>query len=185
MASETITATEESMKKALGALSREFATIRTGRASASSLDSIKVDYYGTLTPITQIAGVKTPEAHMLIVEPWDKTALKSIEKAILGSDLGITPSNDGSVIRLPFPAPTEERRRELVKQCHRIAEESRVSMRNIRRDGNTKLDHAKKDDDLSEDDVRRDEVQIQKLTDSYITKIDELLKKKEVEVMEI
>ncbi len=185
MASETITATEEGMKKALASLSHEFGTIRTGRASAASLDHIKVDYYGTSTPITQIAGVKVPEAHMLIIEPWDKSALKSIEKAILGSDLGITPSTDGTVIRLPFPAPTEERRRELVKQCRKVAEECRVSMRNIRRDGNTKLDRAKRDDDLSEDEVRRDEAHIQRLTDSYIAQIDELLKKKEAEVMEI
>ncbi len=176
---------EENMEKTLTALAREFGSIRTGRASATTLERINVDYYGVSTPITQLAGIKAPDAHLLVVEPWDKSILKDVEKAILKSDLGVTPNNDGTVIRLPFPAPTEERRRELVKQCKNIAEESRVSVRNNRRDANSKLDRAKKDGDLSEDDVRRGEAEIQKLTDKYVAKIEEVLKAKEAEVMEV
>lgn len=176
---------ESSMEATIGAFERELATIRTGRANAASLSGINVDYYGASTPITQIAGVKVPEPHMLVIEPWDKSALKSIEKAILASDLGITPGNDGSVIRLPFPAPTEERRKDLVKQCRQVAEEARVSIRNHRRDANATLDRAKKDGDLSEDEVHREQDKVQKLTDRYVARIDDLLKKKEAEVMEI
>lgn len=185
MASEIIEATKASMEKTIAALDREFGSIRTGRANAAALANIMVDYYGTQTPVTQIAGVKVPEAHMLVIEPWDKSSLKAIEKAILASDLGITPGNDGQVIRLPFPAPTEERRKELVKQCRHVAEESRVAIRNIRRDANSKLERAKKEDDLPEDEMRRQEAEVQKLTDSHVAKIDEMLKKKEAEVMEI
>ena len=185
MASEYVEGVKKAMDKTIEAFTRELGTIRTGRASAASLGNITVDYYGTATPVTQIAGIKTPEAHLLVIEPWDKSSLKAIEKAILASDLGITPSNDGMVIRLPFPAPTEERRKELVKQCRQVAEEARVSIRNARRDGNTKLDRAKKEDDMPEDEVKREQAEIQKQTDAYIAKIDELLKKKEAEVMEI
>lgn len=185
MINEIIEGAASHMEKSLASLSNEFASIRTGRASAQILDRINVDYYGTPTPITQIAGVKSPEAHLLVLEPWDKTILSAIEKAILASDLGITPNNDGSIIRLPFPAPTEERRKELVKQCKSVAEEARVSIRNLRRDANAKLDHAKKDGDISEDDMRRGETEIQKLTDKHIAKIDEALKAKEAEVMEV
>lgn len=173
------------MEKTVKALSHEFSTVRTGRASGAVLDDIKVDYYGTPTPISQIAGIKSPEAHMLLVEPWDKTALKGIEHAIMASDLGITPSNDGSVIRLPFPPLTEERRKDLVKQCKHYAEEARVGVRNIRRDANAKLTRAQKDAEISEDDLRRAEGETQKLTDSYIGQIDDALKRKEAEVMEV
>lgn len=173
---------KQNMEKCISALSANFSKIRTGRANPHILDSIMVDYYGQPTPVTQLAGVKVPEASMLVVEPWDKSSLNAIEKAIASSDLGITPSNDGAVIRLPFPRPTEERRRELVKDCKQVAEESRIAIRNVRRDANNKIDH---DEEYSEDDTRREQASIQKLTDSYIAKVDEMLKQKEAEVMEI
>ena len=149
------------------------------------LDKIRVEYYGAMTPINQIAGVKTPDAHLLVIEPWDKGVLRAIEHAILESDLGVTPSNDGSVIRLPFPALTEERRRELVKQCKTYAEEARIAVRNARRDANTAVEKAVKNDSLPEDDERRAEAEIQKLTDKYVAEVDASFKKKEAEVMEI
>jgi ribosome recycling factor len=173
------------MEKSVKALAHEFTTVRTGRASAAVLEGILIDYYGTPTPITQLAGIKTPEAQMPVIEPWDKTALKTIEKAIQNSDLGITPSNDGSVIRLPFPQLTEERRKDLVKQCKHYAEEARIAVRNIRRDANSRLVKAEKDSEISEDDLRRAEAEVQKLTDSHIHDIDETLKRKEAEVMEV
>ena len=139
-ASEILGEARSHMDKTVKALAHEFTTVRTGRASGAVLDSIQIDYYGTPTPITQLAGIKTPEAQLLVIEPWDKSVLSAIEKAIQSSDLGITPSNDGSVIRLPFPQLNEERRKELVKQCRHYAEESRVAVRNIRRDANAKLD---------------------------------------------
>lgn len=170
------------MDKTIDALKHNFSKVRTGRANSSVLADILVDYYGVPTPITQLAAVKVPEAHMLVVEPWDKSSLKAVEKAIESSDLGITPSNDGSCIRLPFPAPTEERRRELVKDCNKLAEEARISIRNIRREANN---HYEKMEDVSEDEIRRALDGIQKDTDNYISKIDTLLKEKEAEVMEI
>ena len=172
----------EHMDKTIEALKHNFAKVRTGRANANILGDITVDYYGVATPITQVAAVKVPEAHMLMVEPWDKALLNAIVKAISASDLGITPSSDGSVVRLPFPAPTEERRRELVKECRALAEQARVSIRNIRRDFNNRLE---RDEELSEDEVRREQAKVQKHTDSYVAKIDEMLKAKEAEVMEI
>ncbi|MBM6755900.1 ribosome recycling factor [Collinsella tanakaei] len=170
------------MDKSIEALKHNFSKVRTGRANANILADITVDYYGVATPITQVAAVKTPEAHMLIVEPWDKALVNAIVKAISASDLGITPSSDGSVIRLPFPAPTEERRRELVKECRELAEQAKVAVRNIRRDANNKLD---RDEELTEDEVRREQAKVQKHTDEYVKKIEELLKAKEAEVMEI
>ena len=165
---------EERMEKALGSLGDAFASVRTGRANAM-----------VPTPVNQMAGVKTPDAHMLVIEPWDKGVLGAIEHAILQSDLGVTPSNDGSVIRLPFPALTEERRRELVKQCKGYAEEARVAVRNARRDANSAIERAVKEDSLPEDDERRGQAEVQKLTDKYIAEVDEAFKKKEAEVMEI
>jgi ribosome recycling factor len=173
------------MDKTVKALSHEFSTVRTGRASGAVLDDIKIDYYGTPTPISQLAGVKSPEPHLLVIEPWDKTALKAIDHAIQASDLGITPSNDGSIIRLPFPQLTEERRKDLVKQCKHFAEEARVGIRNVRRDANAKLTRAQKDAEISEDDLRRAEAETQKITDAHIHQIDEALKRKEAEVMEV
>ena len=182
---EILLTAEEHMENALTALGNAFASVRTGRASGRVLDRIKVDYYGAMTPINQLAGIKTPDAHLLVIEPWDKSSLKSIEKAIMESDLGVTPSNDGTVIRLPFPALTEERRRELVKQCKGYSEDARVSIRNARRDANSALGKAEKDGDITEDDLRRAENDVQKLTDKYIAKVDDAFKAKEAEVMEI
>ncbi len=176
---------EERMKKSLASLNEAFSTVRTGRANSMVLDRIKVDYYGVPTPVNQVAGIKTPDAHLLVIEPWDKGVLRAIEHAILESDLGVTPSNDGAVIRLPFPALTEERRHELVKQCKTYAEEARVSVRNARRDANSALERANKDESLPEDAMHRGESGVQKLTDKYIDEIEEAFKKKEAEVMEI
>ena len=182
---EILLETEERMGKSLSALRDNFAAVRTGRANAMVLDRIRVDYYGVPTPINQMAGIKTPEAQLLVIEPWDKSMLRAIEHAIMESDLGVTPNNDGTVIRLPFPSPTEERRRELVKQCKTLAEEARVAVRNARREANTALDKAQKNDGLPEDEAKRAEAEVQKLTDKYIDDIDAAFKKKEAEVMEI
>ena len=176
---------EERMENAIDALGNAFSSVRTGRANAKILDRIKVDYYGTLTPINQLAGIKTPDARLLVIEPWDKSALKAVEKAIQESDLGITPSNDGTVIRLPFPELTEERRREFVKQCKGYAEEARVAIRNARRDANTALAKAEKAAEITEDDLRTGENEVQKLTDKYVAKVDEVFKAKEAELMEV
>ena len=185
MVEEILMNAEEHMEKTIRALADTFGSVRTGRANAMLLDKIRVDYYGVATPINQMAAVKTPDAHLLVIEPWDKSTLKAIEKAIMESNLGVTPSNDGMCIRLPFPALTEERRKELAKVCKNYAEESRVAVRNARRDANNALEKAVKNDGLSEDEQKRGENEVQKLTDKYIAKIDELYKKKEAEVMEI
>lgn len=173
------------MDKCIDALKANLARIRTGRANPHILDAIKVDYYGVPTPIVQLAGVKVPEASMLVVEPWDKSALRSIERAIMDSDLGITPSNDGACIRLPFPKPTEERRRELVKECSKYAEQAKVSVRNVRRDVNDEVELLKEEGELTEDDLVREKKGIQKVTDAHIDEIDSVLKAKTAEVMEI
>ena len=173
---------EKNMGKCVETLKANFARVRTGRANAQILAPIMVDYYGQPTPITQLAGIKVPEASMLVVEPWDKSALRAIEKAIETSDLGITPSNDGTSIRLPFPKPTEERRRELVKECKELAEEARVSVRNVRRDVNGKIE---RDEELSDDEQSREKKAGQKITDTYVAKIEDMLKSKSAEVMEI
>ncbi|WP_068540649.1 ribosome recycling factor [Olegusella massiliensis] len=173
------------MDKCIENLVAGFAKVRTGRANPQVLNPIKVDYYGQPTPITQLAAVKVPEASLLVVEPWDKSALRAIVKAIEASDLGITPNEDGVSIRLPFPKPTEERRRELSKDCSKLAEEAKIAIRNARRDANTRVDRAEKEDDLPEDEANRTKKAIQKLTDDYTKKVDELLKAKTAEVMEI
>ena len=180
--SEHTDSARDKMDKCLKVLQENFAKVRTGRANPHILDDIKVDYYGQPTPIMQLAAVKVPEASMIVVEPWDKSSLNSIEHAIASSDLGITPSNDGISIRLPFPKPTEERRKELAKECKHLSEEARVSDRNVRREANAKID---RDDALTDDDVKREQGAIQKLTDSYVAKIDDMLKEKTAEVMEI
>lgn len=178
-------AAEERMEGVIRQLTGSFADVRAGRANATILDKVKVEYYGVPTPVNQIAGVKAPDAHMLVIEPWDKTVLGAIERAIIESNLGVMPNNDGMVIRLPFPALTEERRRELVKQCKMYAEEARVAVRNARRDANTAIEKAKKEDSLPEDEAKRAEADIQKITDKYIAQIDATFKKKEEEVMAI
>ncbi len=185
MTAEIMSAAESSMQKALDNLEEAFSGVRTGRANAMMLDKVRVDYYGQPTPVNQLAAIKIPDAHLIVIEPWDKGILRGIEQAILASDLGITPSNDGSVIRLPIPALTEERRRELVKQCRTYSEEARIAIRNARRDANAKIDRGKKDAEIPEDEAHRAEAQIQKLTDAYVAKVEDIFKKKEAEVMEI
>ena len=173
------------MNSALDVLSREFVGVRTGRASAGLLDSIRVDYYGNSTPISQMASVSVPDARTLMIQPWEAAQLKEIEKAIMKSDLGIQPVNDGKVVRLTMPTPTEERRKQLVKSVHKMAEDARVAVRNVRREANDKLKALAKDKKapITEDEERRGHDQIQKTTDRFIAKIDELLKKKEQEIM--
>jgi ribosome recycling factor len=178
-------AAKKRMDGVIDQLNSNLSQVRTGRANAMILDRVKAEYYGTLTPVNQMAAIKTPDAHTLVIEPWDKSALGAIEQAIMKSDLGVSPNNDGSVIRLPFPQLTEERRKELAKQCKEFAEEARIAVRNARRDANQSIDKMVKDDNLPEDEKRRAEEEIQKLTDSYIGNIDDILKKKESEVMSI
>lgn len=173
------------MDKALSALAHEFGGVRTGRASGAILDKVTVEYYGTPTPLNQIASVSAPEAQLLVVSPYDKSALGAIEKAIRSADLGFNPSNDGVVIRVPFPPLTEERRKELVKLCKHYAEESRVAVRNIRRDANEHFKRQEKEHEISQDEMHRLESEIQKATDSHISEIDEMLKRKEAEIMEV
>ncbi len=177
---------KEGMEKALSALQHDFTGLRTGRPNPAQLDDIKVDYYGVPTPVTQVAAVKVPDAHMMTVEPWDKGLVGAVEKAIAASSLGIAPNNDGSgTIRLPFPAPTEERRREIVKDCRAAAEKARVGVRAARADMKKKLEHEQKDGEITEDELHRAEDELQKLTDSYVAKVDAALADKEAEVMEI
>jgi ribosome recycling factor len=178
---------EARMNVALEALAREFATVRTGRASTALLDPIRVDYYGNPTPINQMASVSTPDARTLVIQPWEASQLKEIEKAITKADLGIQPVNDGKVIRLTMPTPTEERRKQLVKTIGKMAEDARVAVRNVRREANDKLKAMVKDKKapITEDEERRGHDQIQKVTDRYIARVDELLKKKEQEIMSI
>lgn len=184
--SEELDAAKAAMEKAVSSLDHDFAGLRTGRPSAAILDDVKVDYYGVPTPVSQVGAIKVPEGNLMTIEPWDKSLVNSIEKAILSANLGVTPNNDGSgIIRLPFPAPTEERRKEIVKECRNVAEQRRVAVRNARRDAKNKIDRLKKDGELSEDDQRREEDQLQKLTDEYVAKIDAKLAEKEAEVMEI
>lgn len=177
--------TEAHMNAATEALSREFASIRTGRASASLLDGLRVDYYGTLTPLNQMASVGVPDARTITIQPWEAGQLKAVEKALVASDLGITPMNDGKVIRLVMPTLTEERRKQLAKTVGKVAEEGRVAIRNLRREANDKLKGMAKDKKIAEDEERRGHDQIQKMTDRFIAKVDELLKKKEQEILTI
>lgn len=173
------------MDGAIEALRREFASVRTGKANPGLLDTVKVDAYGSLLPLNQVGTVTAPEARMLTVQPWDKSLLKAIEKALRESDLGLNPSNDGSILRIPIPPLTEERRREFVKMLHKLTEEARVAVRNVRRDTNDEIKHRQKDEGLSEDDIRREQGEVQKLTDQFIARIEELMKHKEAEIMEV
>jgi ribosome recycling factor len=173
------------MDGAIEALRREYAGVRTGKASPALLDTVKVDAYGSHLPLNQVGTVSAPEPRMLMVQPWDKSLLKAIEKALRESDLGLNPSNDGSIIRIPIPALTEERRKEYVRLLHKLTEEARVAVRNVRRDANDEIKHRQKDEGLSEDDVRREQAEVQKLTDQYIARIEELMKHKEAEIMEV
>lgn len=176
--------TEDKMKKALESVVREFSEIRTGRASPSLVEGLHVDYYGTPTLLKQLAAISAPDAHLLVIQPWDVTAIQGIEKAIMKSNLGLTPSNDGKLIRLSIPPLSKERRQELDKVVHKMAEEGRVSLRTIRRDAKESLEKLEKDKVISEDDKFRGIEDLQGLVDRYILKIDELLKNKEKEVLE-
>ncbi len=177
--------TEEKMKKTLAALEDEFNTLRTGRASASLFDKIRVEYYGNQTPLNQVATISVPEARLVVIQPWDKSIIGDIEKAIQKSELSLNPSNDGKVIRISIPPLTEERRKEYVKIAKNMAEHSRVSLRNVRRDANDELKAAEKEGELSEDELKRGEDSVQKLTDSYVEQINEILEAKEKEILEI
>ncbi len=176
---------ERRMKRTCEFLSEQLAAVRAGKANPAVLDRITVEYYGTDTPINQIASISTPDARSLLIQPWDASALKSVEKAILASDLGINPQNDGRAIRLIFPQLTEERRRELAKQVKKYAEEAKVAVRNIRRDAVEKFKAGKKKSEITEDDLKIAEKDLQKLTDDYIKEVDKIAENKEKELMEL
>lgn len=182
---EVITDVKHRMHGAIEALHAHFKTLRTGRANAAMLDGIVIDYYGTPTPLAQAASVKVPEPALLVVEPWDKSMVGPIEKAIRTSDLGFNPASDGKVIRVPIPMLTEDRRKDLVKKAHVMAEESRTAIRQVRRDGNDKLKRHLKDKDISEDDEKRGLDEIQKLTDKHIDEVASVLKQKEHDIMAV
>ncbi|HEX2500414.1 MAG TPA: ribosome recycling factor [Methylomirabilota bacterium] len=175
---------ETRMQGALDALGREFAGVRTGRASAALLEHVRVDYYDTPTPLNQVASVSVPDARTLMIQPWDQSVLTKIERAIQKSDLGLTPANDGKLIRLTIPPLNEERRKQLAKSVGKLAEEARVAIRNVRREAKEKIKALLKDKKISEDDERRSETELQKITDRATQKVDELLKKKEQEILE-
>ena len=183
-AREILHNTEEKMKKALDSVMLEFSEIRTGRASPALVEGLHVDYYGTPTLLKQLASISAPDVHLIVIQPWDVTALVEIEKAIMKSNLGINPSNDGKLIRLSIPPLSKERRQELVKVVHKMAEEGRVSLRTIRREAKEALEKLEKDKAIAEDDKFRGIDELQKLVDKYIAKVEELLKNKEKEVLE-
>lgn len=176
---------EDRMSKAIGALRGDFSTIRTGKANPSILEKIAVDYYGTPTPISQMANISVPEARMLMIQPWDRTVIASIEKAILKSDLGLNPNNDGTAIRLVLPQLTQETRKDLVKKVKKKAEEAKVGVRNIRRDCNDELKAVEKSKEISEDECKKAQDEMQKLTDKFIAEIDKILENKEKEILEV
>lgn len=185
MLDKIIHETEEKMKKAVEFTRQELAKLRSGKATVAILDDIRIDYYGQKLPVGQTASVSTPDAHLITVQPWDKSVLPEIEKAILAANIGLTPSNDGTVIRLPVPPLTEERRKELVKVAKKFAEDGRISIRNIRRDANEHLKKSEKDEHLAEDERKHGESEVQRLTDKYIKQLDEILAGKEKEIMEV
>lgn len=185
MAKQVLANAKEKMEKAVSALSRELASVRAGRASANLLDKISVEYYGAPTPVNQLASISVPEARLLVIQPYDKTVLGEIEKAILRSDLGLTPSNDGSLIRLSIPALTEERRKELAKLVKKYAEEAKIAVRNIRRDANDELKKLEKNGEITEDELRTNNDNVQKITDEFIVKVDNVAKDKEKEIMDV
>lgn len=176
---------EERMNKTISVLSENFSEVRAGRANPAILNKIKVDYYGTPTPINQVAGISVPEARLIVIQPWDASLLKEIEKEILKAELGINPNNDGKVIRLSFPELTEERRKDLVKEIKKMAEDSKVSIRSIRRDGIDEAKAKQKEGELTEDELKSAEDQIQKLTDKKVAEIDALLQSKEKDIMSV
>ena len=175
----------ERMGKSIESLRREYSRLRTGRASLSLLDGIRVSYYDTPTPLNQMASLAVPEPRLIVIQPWDKTAIGDIEKAILKSELGLTPMNDGKVIRIAIPPLTEERRKELVKVARKMAEDNKVAIRNIRRDANDMLKDLKTEKEITEDDLYRSQDEVQKITDDFISQVDELCETKEKEILEI
>ena len=183
MASDYITKLNAELEKSLDSLKREFSKVRTGRASISLLDGIKVDYYGTLTPLNQLATLSVPEPRLITIQPWDATVIKELEKAIMKSDLGLTPANDGKIIRVSIPPLTEQRRVELVKVVKKMAENCKVSIRNHRRDINEDLKQKKKDKEVSEDEFFKGQKEVQDITDDYIKKCDDLTQTKEKEIL--
>lgn len=176
---------KERMGKSIETLKREYSRLRTGRASISLLDGIRVSYYDTPTPLNQMASLAVPEPRLIVIQPWDKTAIEDIEKAILKSELGLTPINDGKVIRISIPPLTEERRKELVKVARKMSEDNKVAIRNIRRDANEMLKDLKKEKEITEDDLYRSQEEVQKATDQFISQVDELCAAKEKEILEI
>ena len=176
--------TRESMGKSIDSLKNEYKKVRTGRASVSLLDGIRVDYYGTQTPLNQTATLSVPESRLITIQPWDVSVIKDIEKAIMKSDLGLTPSNDGKIVRIAIPPLTEERRKELVKVVHKMAEDHKIGVRNIRRDANEMIKSLKKDGDIAEDESYKAQDQIQKITDEHIKRVDECAQEKEKEILE-
>ena len=185
MVKEILSDARSGMQKAVEAFQHEMMTIRTGRASTSLLDTIRVDYYGSKSPIHQMASIGVPEPRLITIQPWDKSTISAIEKSILASNLGLVPSNDGSTIRLPIPQLTEERRKELVRMVRQLGEEGRVAVRNTRREANELLKEAQKAGEVAEDESKRGQHQVQELTDEYVEKVDVLLKEKEEEIMEV
>jgi len=185
MLKEVEKSAREKMEQPIEFLLKELSTIRTGRASPAILDGVQVDYFNTPTPINQVASISVPESRLIVLQPWDPTVLAEIEKAILRANLGLTPTNDGKVIRISIPALTEERRKDLVKVAKKMAEDCRVALRNVRREINEEVKGLEKKKEISEDDMRRSQTDIQKLTDSYIEKVAAIIEKKEKEILEI
>ncbi len=185
MTEKIYTATEEKMKKSFQSIQKDFASLRTGKASAALLDSVRVDYHGTIMPLNQLASISAPEARLLMVQAWDKSIVGEIVKAIQKADLGLNPVVEGNIIRLPIPSLNEERRRELVKHCKKIAEDGKVAIRNIRRDANEHLKKAEKEKAINEDEHKKGAERVQKLTDKYISLVDGLMAAKEKEIMEV
>ncbi|URZ06636.1 ribosome recycling factor [Clostridium felsineum] len=185
MVNDIIKELEEKMKKTISSLKKELASMKAGRATPAMLDRIEVDYYGTMTSLNQLANISVPESRILMIQPWDKSAMKSIEKAILVSDLGLNPSNDGTSMRLVIPELTEETRKNLVKNIKKAGEDSKVALRSIRRDANDKVKNLKKDNSITEDEVKSSENDIQKKTDAYVKEVDNVVDAKEKEIMSI
>lgn len=176
---------KDKMDRSIDALHREIAKLRTGRASISMLDGVRVDYYGTMTPLNQLATMSVPESRLITIQPWDAGVLSNIEKAIMNSDLGLTPTNDGKLIRISIPQLTEERRKEIVKTAKKIAEECKIAVRNNRRDANEEIKKLEKDKTISQDDLKKAQTRIQEITDKHIERVDDILKHKEKEIMEV
>ena len=185
MIEEILLELEENMEKSITSLKNNLSKVRTGRASATVLDGVSVDYYGAPTPVAQVGNISTPEARLLQIQPFDKTMIAEIEKAILGANLGLTPSNDGNLIRIPFPALTEERRKEQVKDIKKVGEDAKIAIRNSRREQNDVVKKAEKSKEISEDDLKKFQEEIQKVTDKFVAQVDEIMSAKEKEVLSI